>query len=103
MNVVRINCANMIYRFVFILFLWHYQSSAQSISDNDNERYWWWNAGLGGSSIGLSFGISHSIQKGKGLASIRFIHNQEFNLFGPSPEESAWDIGLLYGINARSL
>ena len=57
---------------------------------------------LGGSSAGLSAGLSYSLQNGKHLTTIRSTYNEELVIFGPSPAESIWDIGVMYGRGAKS-
>ena len=32
---------------------------------------------------------------------LRFVQTSEFNMFGPKPDESIWDISVLYGCSAR--
>lgn len=57
----------------------------------------WVNFGVGASSIGISGGISVSNDIGKSLVSIRGLTMEEVNILGPSPQETAWELGVLYG------
>jgi hypothetical protein len=70
---------------------------------------YWTNIGIGPSKFkfgtegdnntpSLGTGISlcyYSV--GKGLLSLHFIYNREINILGPTPAETVWDAGLLYG------
>lgn len=58
----------------------------------------WLNVGIGGSSFGLSAGLSYSLVSDNRLYSVRGIHNTEFNILGPEPDETVWDLGVLYGV-----
>jgi hypothetical protein len=80
---------------------------AQEAFFNCPAKLYWINAGLGGSSFGISPGVCLSYRNRGNLISIRFIYNEEINLQifgpGPSPSESVWDLGALYGRNAKTL
>jgi len=65
-------------------------------------RQYWINGGLGVCSAGLSSGISFSHQTGKQLITVRSTYNEELNIFGPSPAERVWDVGVMYGRSAKS-
>ncbi|MGB9591901.1 MAG: hypothetical protein ACPL1K_05230 [Candidatus Kryptoniota bacterium] len=74
----------------------------QEISRDSSAQFFWANAGVGGSSFGISPGISLSYQSGKSLVSFRYVYNKELNILGPWPSETVWDIGLLYGRSAKA-
>lgn len=57
----------------------------------------WLNLGIGGSTHGLTGQISLSVQNGIHLITLRYVSNTEFNIMGPTPSESVWDISILYG------
>ncbi len=61
-------------------------------------------AGLGGSSFGVSGGLCFSYQDGHDVFSARIVRSGEsiLVLFDPVPEETIWDIGVLYGRAMRS-
>ena len=62
----------------------------------------WINAGVGVCSFGLSSGANFSHQSGKKLITVRATYNQELTIFGPTPSEEAWDVGVMYGGIAKS-
>jgi hypothetical protein len=63
---------------------------------------WGINAGLGFGSSGASYGLNWSSRTERRLISLRYVRNEEFDLFGGlSPAESVWDLGVLYGPCAR--
>jgi len=68
----------------------------------NNSAHNWINAGIGVCSFGLSSGASFSHQFGKKQITVRATCNAEFNLFGPTPNEEAWDVGVMYGRSAKS-
>lgn len=82
------------------VFLFH-SSAAQDTSQIHNDSYYWINGGVGASSFGVAGGISIALQNENTLFSVRTIFNGEVNILGPSPAESVWDVGLLYGICTR--
>lgn len=98
---VRDHCFLFISTAALTLFTGNPDLYAQDSYRKVEEDHYWFNAGLGTSSFGGSLGISASYQTGRSLASVRFIYNEEFNILGPSPSESVWDFGALYGINAK--
>ncbi len=78
---------------------------AQSVSDNTKADLYWVNAGIGFSSFsspGISSVTSFSYQTGKHLISTRFISNIEPCFGGTCPDETVWDIGILYGRSSKT-
>ena len=68
-----------------------------------SETKTWISAGVGLGNIGPSLGFSLNHLRNNRLYKVRFVREEEFvfNLFSSSPPpESAWDIGLLYGIGS---
>jgi len=45
----------------------------------------------------IALGVSVCRTNGSSLITIRYIYNREIVLFSPSPPETAWEIGALYG------
>lgn len=80
------------------------QSDTTPVSKNktSNSVNNWINAGIGGCSVGLSSGANFSHQSGKKIISVRATYNEELNIFGPTPSEQAWDVGVMYGGIAKS-
>jgi len=73
----------------------------QDISRDSSAQFFWVNGGLGASSFGVSPGVSVSYQSRKSLVSVRYVYNEEFQILGPSPSETVWDVGVLYGRSAK--
>ena len=70
-------------------------------------NHWWFNAGLGACKVNRrgeypSLGINFSYQIKRSLISLRCIYNFEFEILEPSPSESVWDVGALYGRFAKA-
>lgn len=58
---------------------------------------------MGTGETGIAFQGALTMPRGSSrLLMVRGAGVTEFNIFGPSPAESVWDIGVLYGIRARS-
>lgn len=68
----------------------------QDISRDSSAQFGWVNGGLGASSFGVSPGVCFSYQSEKNLFSVRYVYNEEFRFFAPSPLETVWDVGMLY-------
>ena len=81
-----------------------YSQPALSMHDNHLKTInnAWFDLGIGGSNRGVTSQVSFSVQKGIHLITIRHIYNTEFNIFGPSPSETVWDISMLYGRSWKS-
>lgn len=77
-------------------------SYGQQDSSIAEKHHYWINIGFGGSSHGISSGAIFSYRIKGNLISFRFIYNEELNILGPSPSESVWEFGLLYGINTKA-
>ena len=77
---------------------------ARDISNSSKEQYGWVNIGFGVNPFEQYAAVmSISYQRGIGLFSIRGIYIEEgFDLFGPTPVESVWDLGVLLGISLKS-
>ena len=58
--------------------------------------------GLGAGSVGLGGTASLNIVHGKTLCAFRVASLEEFNIFGPSPNLSATDFGVMIGRASRS-
>ena len=78
------------------------QAYVQQDTSDSKPNLSWLNLGLGVGSIGLSAGASFSYNFGSSLISIRSVANSEFKIFGPSPSENVWDLGVLYGRSAKA-
>jgi hypothetical protein len=80
------------------------KSDTKPISQNKISNFSnnWINAGIGVCSFGLSSGANFSHQSGKKLITVRATYNEELTIFGPSPSEQAWDVGVMYGRIAKS-
>jgi hypothetical protein len=80
------------------------KNNTKPVSQNkiSNSAHNWINGGIGVCSFGLSSGANFSHQSGKKLISVRATYNEELNIFGPSPSEQAWDVGVMYGRIAKS-
>lgn len=77
-------------------------TSVQQASDSGFTSYWL-DAGIGVGSPGLAGGVSASYLWGHTLYTVRYVYDHEIALFfTPTPLESAWDVGFLYGMAARN-
>lgn len=77
-------------------------SYGQQDSTIAEKPHYWLNAGLGGSSFGVSTGLCFSYQTKGMFTSFRYVYNEEFNILGPSPSESVGDFGVLFGIHTKA-
>ena len=59
--------------------------------------------GLGAGSLGLAGRIGITMDRSEGrFFTLRTATVEEFTVFGPTPAERVWDVGVLYGTQARS-
>lgn len=75
---------------------------AQQDTNGSKPNLYWLNVGIGASSAGISGSASFSYNYGSGLISIRHVANSEFNILWPSPTETVWDLGVIYGRSAKA-
>jgi len=108
-SIIAIAIVGMILNFLLPNCLISQQTNPKSgqITQSENSasilnRQYWINGGLGVSSAGLSSGVGFSHQTGKQLITVRSTYNEELNIFGPSPAERVWDVGVMYGRIAKS-
>ena len=78
------------------------QCGAQSGYNSEEAITGSFNLGLGGSSLGSSLGLGFSIISSSNIFSMRFVHNEEIDLFSSSTPLYFWDFGILFGKVARS-
>ncbi len=98
MSSLRNKHLKLVFLFLFAVFIRNLHSQ-ENIFINDNPRYWL-NAGVGGSSSGLSGGLSLSYEAGKNLFTFRYIGSSKYGedkLGGYTTAEKIRDIGPLYG------
>ena len=94
--------------FIITLMLFTNFSRAQyarhgNLKHTSDERIWV-NLGAGGSSFGISTGLSGSAQFGHSIVSIRLLRNveEDFSLFSSSSvKEKISDVGIMYGVCTR--
>ena len=60
------------------------------------DSFYWLDAGMGGSSFGLSGGLGLSCQTGTSIYTFRFVYSEKLELL-VSPSEAFWDVALMYG------
>jgi len=96
-------------RIIFHAFLWFSivitfscNAFAQDTIGGSGNNYFWINGGVGVGSLGLAGGAGLTWVTPDYIISVRYAANTEFNIFGPTPEESVVDVGLLYGIYSSS-
>jgi len=72
--------------------------------DSSKKDLFWVNVGLGIGSSGGAAGANFSYHFGSTLVSLRYVYGEEIRgMFeGPSPLESVWDLGLLYGVSEKA-
>ncbi len=87
--------------FLLVLVLWT-ASFSQTHDDSTDSRGYWLSLGIGGGSGGGALSGGLSCEAGPGLVTLRYVHNEEFDLLGPSPAESVHEFGILYGIMRKS-
>lgn len=58
--------------------------------------------GVGASAVGITTHIDVSHGRQNTLFTYRLLFSEEFVLFGPSPPNQAWEIGILYGTYTRA-
>ena len=80
----------------------HLPEEFEDLARQVEQRWAWYNVGVGGSSIedAFSFGLSFSVHRGgKHLISVRSIRSKQYLSRGRGdlPEQEAWEIGVLYG------
>lgn len=108
-SIITIAIVGIVLNFLFPNHLISQQAKPKSgqITQSENSasilnRQYWINGGPGASSAGLSAGLSFSHLNGKHLITVRSTYNEELIIFGPSPAESIWDVGVMYGRSAKS-
>lgn len=74
----------------------------RNTADSTAEPRYWLNAGVGASSYDIAVGASASLLNGNVLFTLRTIYNEEFQILGPSPSNSVWDIGFMAGYHRQS-
>lgn len=88
---------------IFIMLLLNTVQADPELNTNIQSPTLKWAAtGIGGSNQGVSLGFSLSAQTGKHLYIFRGIHNSEAEIFGLTPNETVWDLGMLYGRRFQS-
>jgi hypothetical protein len=76
----------------------------EGIAYDIHDLTYWINGGIGGSSSGLSGGLSISARAGKSLFSLRYINSSKYGeswLGGYTTPEIVWEISPLYGLIAK--
>lgn len=93
---------------MLICVLLHYNVNAQDKGNKRDEKYFWFNPGLGfglrgnTNTLGGTFGGNISYQFGANLISIRSVYNDEMLPLFAHPHENFWDVGILYGRNIKT-
>ena len=78
------------------------RSIAQDSTTNTGSQYFWIAGGLGAGLPGVAAGIALTWAAPDHIVSLRYAASSEINIFGPSPWEQVFDVGLLYGVYSSS-
>ena len=90
---------------ISFLIIPYFSLFAQINKISSNPPYFWFNGGLGFSTLGLAYGFNVNLFLNKSLISARYLYNvelKESSFFRKYPPESQWELGLLYGRYIRS-